>query len=143
MTIKIDREFRSDLGTIGKLYLDNKYFCDTKEQIERDDEDYVEGETAIPDGVYTVELEYQDNLFRNFIVIKDVPNFGDVRICDEAAVTNTEGCIIVGKCDPDTAKVTYSTKIYRALLKELEELEEYGETFTLILNKYLAPELQH
>ncbi len=42
----------SDNSTIGKLYINGEYFCDTLEDKTRDIKVY--GETAIPEGTYKV-----------------------------------------------------------------------------------------
>lgn len=61
--------------TIGKLYIDNVYFCDVLEPTTRDynkngvfdnGEKKIEGKTAIPYGVYPVTLDVRSQKYSNF-----------------------------------------------------------------------------
>ena len=68
MEIVIKRIAKKSTYTIGKLYIDNKYFCDTLEDKDRGLKDTmsveeilkikVKHETAIPTGTYTLVLSY-------------------------------------------------------------------------------------
>ena len=59
MKLKLERLYLKPDYTIGKLYIDGKYFCDTLEDQVRDlaKERKIPGRTAIPAGVYEV-IEY-------------------------------------------------------------------------------------
>ena len=72
----LNRIYKGDSYTIGKLYIDNEYFCDTLEDTVRQlpekckyekakqqckCEEKVHGETAIPAGCYKVILTPTDS----------------------------------------------------------------------------------
>ena len=64
MKLKLNRIALRKTYTIGKLYIDGKYFCDTLEDTVRDTnksgkfdngEKKVKGKTAIPYGTYEIK----------------------------------------------------------------------------------------
>ena len=75
--------------TIGRLYIDGKYFCDTLEPQVRDlnhngffdnGEKKVAGKTAIPYGTYKVTLTLSPRFGRILPLLHDVKEFVGVRI---------------------------------------------------------------
>lgn len=91
--------------TIGKLYIDGKYFCDTLEPKVRDlnrngffddGEKKVAGKTAIPYGTYKVTLTLSPRFGRILPLLHDVQEFVGVRIHSGNTVDDTQGCILVG-----------------------------------------------
>ena len=52
--LELNRIAKKTLYTIGRLFVDGKYFCDTLEDRCRDldKEEKVMNETAIPEGIY-------------------------------------------------------------------------------------------
>ena len=73
MDILLKRIAKKPTYTIGKLYIDGKYFCDTIEDkdrgltssmsVEEIKKKKVYGETAIPTGTYTIVLNVQSAKF--------------------------------------------------------------------------------
>lgn len=85
--------------TIGKLYVNNKYYCDTLELEYRSDDmknDKVPGATAIPQGVYSVKIGYLSTISREAPLLENVPGFTGVFMHSGASTDNTTGCILVG-----------------------------------------------
>lgn len=59
MELTLVRKYFCEEYTIGKLYVDGKYFCDTIEDKVRDldNEGKVYGKTAIPYGTYRIAMD--------------------------------------------------------------------------------------
>lgn len=66
--------------TIGKLYIDGEYFCDTCEDTVRMDGKKIPGETAIPFGTYRVVITQSARFKKKLPELLDVPYFVGVRI---------------------------------------------------------------
>ena len=68
--------------TIGKLYMDGKYFCDTLEDQVRDltKERKIPGRTAIPAGVYEIVVNVSPRFKRKLPRLLDVPGFDGILI---------------------------------------------------------------
>ncbi len=105
--------------TIGKLYIDGEYFCDTLEDRVRDlsREAKVVGQTAIPEGRYMVSVTMSPRFGRLLPLLHDVPQFTGVRIHSGNTAKDTQGCILVGY-NREKGKVLDS----RATEKRLVEL---------------------
>lgn len=106
MNITVKRIALRPTYTIGKLYINGKYYCDTLEDTVRDlnqngkfdnGEQKVYGQTAIPYGTYRVLWTYSPKFKKYMPEIKDVPEFSGVRIHSGNTATDTLGCILVGQ----------------------------------------------
>lgn len=124
MEVKIKRTYLGKEYTIGHLYLDGKYFCDTLEDVVRPIGVKVPGETAIPYGIYPCAITYSPRFKKKLPEIMDVPHFTGVRIHSGNTAADSEGCILVGE-NKVKGKVINS----RATLKKL--LDKLPETFIL------------
>lgn len=76
MELTLKRKYIKEKYTIGHLYIDGKYFCDTLEDKVRDlnKEQKVYGETAIPYGRYEITLKVQSPKFSKYTFYKEVCN---------------------------------------------------------------------
>lgn len=92
--------------TIGRLYVDGNYFCDTLEDKVRDlnksgkfdnGEKKIYGETAIPYGTYNVKWTYSNKFKKYMPLIENVPSFAGIRIHAGNSSADTQGCILVGE----------------------------------------------
>ena len=113
--------FGSDY-TMGLLFIDGVYFCDTIEDTFRGNDlngKKVANETCIPYGVYTIKITYSAKYKKNMPQILNVPYFEGVRIHAGNKATDTSGCVIVG-IKSQNGEVLQSRKMYNALLKRLE-----------------------
>lgn len=94
MNLLVERITKTDNSTIGKLYIDGKFFCYTLEDVERDVKIY--GETAIPKGVYDVIIDRSVRFKRDLPLLLNVKGFDGVRIHRGNNKSHTLGCILVG-----------------------------------------------
>jgi hypothetical protein len=107
MIVTLRRIAFKETYTIGKLYIDGNYFCDTIEDVDRhlDDsmtEDEIKknkvyGETAIPYGMYKVTITYSPKFKKNLPLLEGVKGFSGIRIHSGNTAKDSLGCIIVGK----------------------------------------------
>lgn len=92
--------------TIGKLYIDDAYFCDTLEDIVRDTnksgkfdngEQKIKGKTAIPYGTYEIKWTYSPRFKKYTPQLMNVPSFEGIRVHAGNTSADTEGCLILGE----------------------------------------------
>ena len=128
MKLLLKRIALRDTYTIGKIYIDGEYFCDTLEDKVRDlnkngvfdgDEKKVYGETAIPYGTYQVILSYSPKFKRILPELLDVPCFTGIRIHRGNTEKDTAGCLLVGE-NKVRGKVLNSTYWEKKLIEKLE-----------------------
>lgn len=129
MKLTLKRIAFKEKYTIGRLYIDGVYFCDTIEDKDRglnNDMGLAEimvkkryGETAIPTGHYEVEITYSPKYKRMMPEIKDVKGFSGIRIHSGNTAKDTLGCLIVGK-NTVVGMVTDSRKTYYKLFEILK-----------------------
>jgi hypothetical protein len=110
MELILIRKHFTEKYTIGKLFSEQKYICDTFEDVVRDlndinhDGDFddegegkIYGKTAIPCGRYKVLISHSVKLKRILPILLKVPGFTGIRIHGGRNETWTEGCILVGE----------------------------------------------
>lgn len=99
MKLKLKRIYFGKDYTIGKLYINGLYFCDTLEDQVRDlsKEKKVYAETAIPAGTYKVAVTYSPAFKRQLPLLYAVPHFTGIRIHRGNTHVDTAGCILVGE----------------------------------------------
>ena len=92
--------------TIGRLYVDGNYFCDTLEDTVRDlnkngkfdnGEKKVYAKTAIPYGTYEIKWTYSPRFKKYTPQLMNVPSFEGIRIHSGNSSTDTEGCLLLGE----------------------------------------------
>lgn len=111
MNLTLNRIFRGAEYTIGKLYIDGQYFCDTLEDPVRTLPAFcpttsrgtpctcpekVYARTAIPSGTYKITMENSPRFKRVLPLLHDVPHFLGVLIHSGNDADDTAGCILVG-----------------------------------------------
>lgn len=129
MEILVKRIARKETYTIGQMYINGVYVCDTLEDADRlyFGKPKVYGETAIPCGRYDVNLDSYSPKFGakepyksvcNGLVplIERVPNFSGVRVHCGNNEKYTEGCLLVGK-NTQKGMVTDSRETFTYLMK--------------------------
>ena len=97
MELKLQRFLFGKKDTIGKLYIDDVYFCYTLEDVVRGPGIKIPGETAIPAGLYSVIIDLSTRFKRLMPHILNVPDFEGIRIHKGNTDADTEGCILLGK----------------------------------------------
>ena len=128
MDLRLKRIAKKDTYTIGRLFIDCKYFCDTLEDKVRNlsKEAKVKGQTAIPTGRYHIVLTYSPRFKRILPLLLDVPQFTGVRIHRGNTAKDTEGCILVG-FNREVGKVLDSAVTEQRLMAVLQNAVNKGE----------------
>ena len=125
--------------TIGKLYVDGEYVCDTIEDTVRDlDKDgkfangevKIPGKTAIPYGRYEITMKVKSPKYSNFSKyswakkydgylprLLNVPHFEGVLIHVGNSALDSEACVLVGE-NKVVGKVINSVNTFRRLMDE-------------------------
>lgn len=140
MELLLRRIARRDTYTIGKLYIDGKYFCDTLEDCDRGLRQDMpapvirakkrQGITAIPIGRYNVTMGVQSPRFSKRAIyafcdgylprLINVPGYEGVLIHIGNTAKDTDGCILVGR-NTQVGKVLESRKTFLQLYDKLLE----------------------
>lgn len=146
MKILLDRFFKGPKYTVGHLYIDGKYFCDTIEDVDRGLLDSmplseikakkIPSKTAIPRGTYKITLDvvspkYSKRDYYIKVCKGKVPRILNVKgfegILTHAGNTEEDsaGCIILGenkvKGKVINSRVTFE-KFYKELLKDKDNI---------------------
>ena len=143
MELELKRIARRETYTIGRLYIDGEYFCDTIEDRDRglkqdaplaaNRAKKVKGLTAIPTGRYQVTLGVQSPKFKykkqysfcnGYLPrLLNVPAFDGILIHIGNTAADSEGCIIVGK-NTKVGMVTSSTVTFWKLYSRLQDAKD-------------------
>lgn len=139
MKLLLKRIAKKENYTIGKLYIDGKYFSDTIEDKDRGlSQDMsltqikkikVSNETAIPTGTYDITLQVTSPKFKNktwaqpyggkIPRLLNVPGFEGVLCHPGSDQNSTSGCLIVGQ-NTIVGKVTNSQNTFHKLMSKLK-----------------------
>ena len=105
--ILVKRLYLKENYTIGKMYVDGVYLCDTLEDRVRDynkdgdlldeGEEKVYGETAIPYGRYRITVTLSPKFKRELPRLLAVPHFTGILIHEMRDASQSHGCIGVGE----------------------------------------------
>ena len=147
MELRVDRRWKLSGYTIGNLFIDGEYFCDTLEDKDRGlRQDMPEaeiirkkvcGQTAIPAGRYRISMDITSPTFQNRTWAKpyggkvpallSVPGYSGVLIHVGNTPADTSGCILVG-FNNVKGQVTDSTRTFYDLMdKHLLPAKRRGE----------------
>ena len=118
MKLRLERVAKKNTYTIGKLYINDSYFCDTLEDVVRPDGVRVFGQTAIPIGVYEVAITMSNRFKKLMPLLLNVPMFDGIRIHSGNTDADTYGCILVGK-NTEIGKLTNSRFYAETLTRKL------------------------
>jgi hypothetical protein len=91
----IRKEF-TDKSTIGSLYLQDFWLCFTLEDVVRPAGQKIPGETAIPEGDYSLVIDMSQRFKKFMPHILNVPGFSGIRIHKGNTDQDTAGCPLVG-----------------------------------------------
>lgn len=125
MKLLLKRIFKGETYTIGKLYIDGKYFCDTLEDKVR--EVKIKNETAIPVGTYKVIVNMSPRFKRLLPRLLNVPGFEGILIHRGNTDKDTSGCILVGE-NKVKGKVINSTPYEKKLVEILKNESDISIT---------------
>lgn len=153
MKLLLKRVFKSDTYTIGKLYVDGKFFSSTLEDkdrgldqkmpIEQINKLKVYGETAIPTGTYKITLDVVSPKFRWNKYYRDfcdgkiprlinVPGYNGVLIHPFNTAEESLGCIGVG-INSQKGRITNSRAYFERLYRMMHESASQGQEITITI----------
>ena len=150
MKLTLKRIARKEGYTIGRLYIDDAYFCDTLEDRDRGLEESmpldmikrikVKGETAIPTGTYELSMRHispkysrkKAFAFTGGVMprLLNVPGYEGVLIHSGNTAADSEGCILVGE-NKAVGKVLNSMATFKALWAVLNQRKSEPITITV------------
>ena len=140
MKLLLKRIYFSPTYTIGKLFIDGKYFSDTIEDVNRDlnkdgdlldpGESKVYAQTCIPLGTYDVIVNRSPKMKRDLPRLLNVPHFEGILIHRGSSEKSSAGCIIIGE-NKVVGKVINSVKYEDALVSVLKHAQNSGEKITI------------
>ena len=147
MIVVVDRFYKGETYTVGKLYVDGEYICQTLEDKDRNlfqgqGEKYilehkVQDETAIPRGRYEITLDIESPAFgakkyyKEFCDGKlprliDVPGFSGILMHRGANKDHTSGCILLGD-NTSKGKLTNSQARFEQVYNLMKKAADKGE----------------
>ena len=150
MKLTVKRIAKRATYTIGKLYIDGTYFCDTCEDTDRGLEQAmpldmirrtkVPGETAIPVGTYELSMRHispkyskkKAFAFTGGVMprLLNVPGYEGVLIHSGNTAADSEGCILVGE-NKKVGAVINSLATFKRLWQVL--WDHRGEPLTITI----------
>ena len=150
MKLTLKRTFKGPQYTLGKLYVNGVYECDTLEDTDRGlhetqslleiQSKKVYGQTAIPYGTYKIDMntvspKFKDRVWAKFCNGKlprllDVKGYDGVLIHVGNKVGDTLGCILVGE-NTSNGVISNSTITFKKLYSSLLEGKNRGEELTI------------
>ena len=153
MEIKIDRKYKKNTYTIGNLYVDGVWFCNTLEDKDRGltstmplDEikkKKVYAETAIPTGRYIVRMDivspkyngyewYRKNFGGRMPRLDAVKGFLGILMHPGTTALDSAGCILVG-LNKQKGKILESRATFLKLWNLMEAAYRRKETIYLTI----------
>lgn len=132
MKLRVERLWKKPGYTVGRLYVDGKFFCNTLEDTVRDlnRERKVPGKTAIPYGEYKVVFNWSPKFGRNLPRLLNVPAFDGILIHPGNTADDSSGCILVGR-NTEVGRLTESRYTSDILNVLIEDAQRKGESITI------------
>ena len=130
VNLLIIRETFTEVSTIGNLYLDGEWLCDTLELPYLDNQRSI---SCIPEGHYEVRMRYpRESATRDYmhLLVKDVTDRDYILFHIGNSAKDTRGCILVG-IGREHNIVKNSTLAMGLLMKEIINLG--GTNINLII----------
>lgn len=126
LQLLIIRKYRKADYTIGQLYVNGQFKCNTLEDTDRRlyqgqpiadiAKKKIAGQTAIPTGTYRLQVTESPKFGRELVEVCDVPGFVGIRIHRGNTAADSAGCVLVGM-NTAVGKVTDSTRFELELTK--------------------------
>ena len=151
MRLKLERKWKKETYTIGRLYVDGVYFSNTLEDRDRGlrqtdplgiiQSKKIYGETAIPTGTYGITLNvtspkyagvkwYWDLCKGKMPRLLSVKGFEAILLHPGNTALDSCGCILPGK-NTKVGQVTSSRDTFKALYKKMKAASDKGEEITI------------
>ena len=149
MKLTLNRRFKAPEYTIGDLYIDGQWFCNTLEDTDRDlsqdmlltyiQNKKIKSQTAIPTGTYKIDMNTVSPKYSNYSKypyakqfsakmprLLNVKGFEGILIHAGNTQKDTDGCILVGinkvKGQVINSQATWK-KLMSVLLKDKDNIE--------------------
>ena len=151
MKLTLKRVALKEGYTIGHLYINDEYFCDTLEDKVRDinkngifdaGEVKIHGETTIPYGSYKILMNITSSKFSKYAQYRfckgrlprllNVPDFEGVLIHIGNYPKDTEGCILVGQ-NKIKGQLVNSTAVFHELWIKMNTASQNGEDLVITI----------
>lgn len=132
MKMLLLRDTLGEKSTLGKLYVDRAFECETLEDKVRENgrpvaEWKIKAQTAIPSGTYKVTLAPSPKRGGRIMpLLLAVPGFVGVQIHSGNTHEDTEGCILVGSWR-EGATIRGSRLAYENLFPKIQRAVNRGE----------------
>lgn len=151
MKILVERRYKKGTYTIGLMYVNDSFFCNTLEDTDRglkqtDHPDLIRmrkvpGETAIPTGTYNVRMDivsqkykqvtWYNNLCKGRMPrLEKVPGFDGILIHPGTTALDTLGCILVGE-NKAKGKLLNSRATFQRLYALMQAAYDKKEAITI------------
>ena len=149
--IVLNRKWKKEEYTIGELYIDGNFICNTCEDRDRGLDESMDIQmiknrkiptrTAIPTGTYEVRIDIVSKKYSNYEDYKEfcggkVPRLMDIKGFDGILIHHGEhagwsdGCILVGD-NTKVGRLTNSFERFKEIYKILLQSHEKGEKITI------------
>ena len=154
MEILIDRKWKKEGYTVGKLYVDGVAFCETLEDRDRGLNSSMPLEeikamkkaatTAIPTGAYRVRMDITSHKYstKEWYIrnchgarmprLENVPGYEGVLVHPGNTAADTEGCILVGR-NKVKGRVIQSKETFMLLYNKMYEAYGKGERIRIAI----------
>lgn len=152
MKLLLRRIAKKNTYTVGKLYVNDEYFCDTiedkdrglsqKDDITKIKRTKVKNMTAIPTGTYDITMNVVSPRFSQRAFYRqtcnggrvprllNVPGFDGILIHVGNTAADSSGCILVGK-NTQIGKVLNSTNTFKRLYSILDKANRAGDSIKI------------
>lgn len=151
MKISVVRKYRKETYTIGNLFVNGVWECNTLEDRDRGltqadsmvviKSKKVAGETAIPIGNYNVRMDvvspkYSSSSYYKSLCggrvprLEKVPGFDGILVHTGSSALDTAGCLLVGR-NTVKGKLTSSRDTFTKLYKKMNAAYKRGEKITI------------
>ena len=144
MRVKLKRIAFKDEYTIGKVYINDRYFCDALEDKDRGLYDWqsveyilekkIKHKTAIPYGMYKLLWSYSPKYKRMMPEIMGVKGFSGIRVHSGNTAEHSSGCVLLGY-NKKVGMVLDSRKVCKKFDDIVEGYYKKGEPMTFEITK--------
>lgn len=132
MDLLLNREPSNEECTLGKLYIDGEYFCETLEDPVRDRK--IATRTAIPAGKYKVVITPSPRFNTPLPLLMRVPGFTGIRIHAGNWAKDTDGCILVGMERQDNRLYMSKMALSKLIIKISRAIDANQPVWITIVN---------
>lgn len=136
MEIKVERKWKKEKYTVGRMMVNGDFFCNTLEDVVREIDvngvGKIKGETAIPAGEYKVIVNYSPKFGRQMPRLLNVPFFDGILIHPGNTAKDSAGCILVGY-NKKVGELCNSRDVSDRLTEMVEAAQRRGEDIWIVI----------